>query len=274
VRLLSYFHSFSGSCAITSLLPHITEVSQRAPESVKQFSIALYRSRKSLHPNTPADQENFISIIRHLTTSVIASTSFNVNAAPLGSHSYLYGRTRNHHDLALRLVQHCFEFGEESLPLCKRVTCRIQPPRGGGRVDDWFISWFTPFVTDLVAMLKARKLSISVEPFRTLVADNTWLYLRSIGENKPPEQVSPSTLSRFGCGCVHCAKVKSFLVSGREQEEFREVQAHRTHLEKQLGMARANTWGLQWQTLKSGSPYRLVVCVTLFACKTVFLLRR
>jgi hypothetical protein len=57
--------------------------------------------------------------------------------------------------------------------------------------------------------------------------------------------------------------MKSFLVSGRESEEFREVQAHRTHLEKQLVMARADTWGLQWHTLKSGSPHQLIVCVSL-----------
>ena len=184
-----------------------------------------------------------------------------MNAAPSGPHYYLYGRTGNQHDSALRLIQYCFEFGKESLPLCKRVTCRIQPPRGG-KVDDWFISWFIPFVTNLAAMLKERKLSLCVEPFRTLIADSTWLYLRSRG-NKPSEQVSPALLSRFGCGCEYCVRMKSFLLSGREREEFREVQAHRTHLEKQLVQARADTWGLQWQTLKTGSPHQLVVCVSL-----------
>ena len=175
-----------------------------------------------------------------------------------------YGRRGNPHDSALRLLQHCFEFGEESLTLCKRVTCRIQPPRSR-RVDDWFISWFIPFVTDLAAMLKTQKLSLSVEPFRTLIAGSTWHYVQSIGENKPQGQVSLTVLSRFGCGCVHCVKMKSFLVSGREREEFQEVQAHRTHLEKQLVMAKANTWGLEWHTMKLGSPHRLIVRVSLHA---------
>lgn len=270
MRLLSYFHSFGSSCTIISLLSHITQASQWAPENVKQLSIALYRSRKNLHADTPADQGNLISIIQHLTMSLIVNTPFDVGAAPW-SHPSLYRGKQ--HDSALRLIQYCFEFGAESLPLCKQVTCKIEPPHGR-RVDSWFISWFSPFVTDLAAVLKARKLSLSVEPFRPLVADSTWLYLRSIGVNKPPEQVPRATLSQFGCGCAYCVRMKSFLVNGRETEEFREVQTHRTHLEKQLAMARADTWGLQWHTLKSGSPHQLVVCVTLRTRKTFFLLRQ
>lgn len=191
------------------------------------------------------------------------------------SYPYTHGNwnstTAGHaHQPVAQLINYCLEFGEDSLSLCKRVTCRITPPRNRN-VDDWFILWFSPFTTAVNAILRPKGLDVTVEPFRTLVVESVRLFVHAIGEKDSAPNPPPTALARFGCGCGYCVQMREFLKGPNERKVFREVQVHRTHLEKQLAIMNVRSWGLTWHTEAFGTPHQLIVslvfCFQIMGCQ-------
>lgn len=238
------------------MIPLIPATAQVNAQALKTLSVALYEARTTLAAQDD-DKKPFSGLIHHIMAAIIANADFRMNAiAPYPAYGYgSYGGSSKNHSVVLELIKHCFLFGEEALPLCTRVTRRIQPPTPA-KTMDWFLNWFQPFVEDLQAYLKTRGQSLVAEPFSSCISGTVKLVIDSGVGKKPAEKYPKSTFSGFGCGCEHCKAIQAFLLDAKPTWSIGGLQKTRTRLERQLA---ARPFGLTWKTIRAGRANQLEV---------------
>jgi hypothetical protein len=90
--------------------------------------------------------------------------------------------------------------------LFNTTTCPfIRPPAS---IDEfaWFRGWFQPFIADLRVFLGSVKISITQQPFCSIINR----FISEVGK-KPIETISVAPFSMFRCGCQHCPNIQAFL---------------------------------------------------------------
>ncbi|KIY63725.1 hypothetical protein CYLTODRAFT_126713 [Cylindrobasidium torrendii FP15055 ss-10] len=122
----------------------------------------------------------------------------------------------------------------------------------------------------LVAILDA--LPKILQPHRARVDEMPWsaftaavlkrYTLHVLGAKPPPFVVSDSTIEGLSCGCSPCNKcLLPLLRNTNESGKIQQMGPVRAHIEKRLEYAGAKSWGIRWETSRSGRPFALVVCL-------------
>jgi hypothetical protein len=239
-----------------------------ALSAVRMLALCLHQ-QKGLFVRGPHDPAILQDLLCDMISYIASCTSFSHSGLSGFGPSGCYGGTLSmlgagiamsptfSHTAALEVFKFCFDFGDSAIALCTKITPFIRPPAS---IDEfaWFRGWFQPFITDLRVFLRSVKISITRQPFRSIIATITKRFISKVGK-KPIETISVAPFSMFGCGCQPCSNIRVFLMesSGREWR-LSAVQSIRTHLEKQLAVLKSK--GLTWTTVKFGSPHTLVVC--------------
>ncbi|KAJ7060445.1 hypothetical protein C8F01DRAFT_1142657 [Mycena amicta] len=164
----------------------------------------------------------------------------------------------------LRLLQFCFDLKVRTAALCDQLLrCFFKVPNGttmGKHVG----SVLAPFCGILANFLRDRGISWTNEPFKHFAAGVVVAFVHNIVPQKPTDNVvSVAQLHAVGCNtCQECHSLRDFLLSPASQRtsiSFPRTKAIRSHLEEQLRLSRAATWGVVVETLGRGSARTLQV---------------
>ncbi|KAJ7175750.1 hypothetical protein C8R46DRAFT_1079363 [Mycena filopes] len=108
--------------------------------------------------------------------------------------------------------------------------------------------------------LARHKASIAEPAYRDFASETVKRFVRLILGPKPVVAVSPDDLKTASCGCFDCRHhFVPFFESDRSVVIVKAKQSTRTHLEKQLAKVKAESWGVTWKTVRTGSPHTLQV---------------
>ncbi|KAJ3545889.1 hypothetical protein NMY22_g2261 [Coprinellus aureogranulatus] len=126
--------------------------------------------------------------------------------------------------------------------------------------DARFKEIFIPLIPQLKATLAKHGKTPTLDPFASFFRLLISLYLSKILSPNTPETVPAAPPTRkAGCAnCPHCAQLQAFLNNSNKEVHFRDVQAVRTHVEKEISRARIGDV-VTVDTIKTRTPYTLVV---------------
>ncbi|KAJ7784687.1 hypothetical protein B0H16DRAFT_1784652 [Mycena metata] len=118
--------------------------------------------------------------------------------------------------------------------------------------DPEFIRWtLAEVLRGLPAILVAHKTSIAEPTYREFTSETVKSRLGRFPWDN---------LKAVSCGCIDCRiHLVPFLESARFIASIDEKQKIRTHLEKQLTKAKAESWGVTWTTIRVGRPHTLQI---------------
>ncbi|KAJ6510818.1 hypothetical protein C8R45DRAFT_1088961 [Mycena sanguinolenta] len=159
-------------------------------------------------------------------------------------------------DQMIGMLNFCFEVGAENQ--CKRLLLRFVPPPKGSTVAQHVSKILAPFMSVLRPFILSKGLNFQTEPYRMFAAAVVQAFAEQVMEQTPSEVVSAASVQTIGCrSCAECPKLRAFFASDARTIRFSRVQGIRTHLEREL--QNTSSWGVTWETIRSGSPYTLEV---------------
>lgn len=170
-----------------------------------------------------------------------------------------------------KLLKFCFTvgIGRQSYPL---VLDRIlaQSAANDPEGNTYLKGVLVPMILHLKSILTDHGISLMEQPCKTFCLAVTQRYTSIIVGKKPPHTI-PTALTSFGCGCNYCDDVKTFFTNGVQlTHHLCAVAKVRAHVEEKLKTQRVRmeAAGVEWYTLRTGSPHSLVVS-TVLCCSTV-----
>ncbi|KAJ6542089.1 hypothetical protein DFH09DRAFT_1368280 [Mycena vulgaris] len=162
----------------------------------------------------------------------------------------------NPSDRMLLLVKFCFEIGAQSQ--CQRLLLRFVPPPKGSTVPEHISNVLAPFLPVLRQYLAGQRLDFQTDPYKMFAAAVVKAFAEKVMTQKPHEVVPAAQMQGIGCGiCTECKLLKDFFCSDKLTISFARAQTIRTHLERQLQVARP--WGVVYETIKGRSPNTLKI---------------
>ncbi|KAF7340850.1 hypothetical protein MSAN_02114500 [Mycena sanguinolenta] len=168
--------------------------------------------------------------------------------------SSIYRRTKPA-DKMIGMIKFCFKVGAEKQ--CKRLL-RFVPPLDGSTVAQHVSKILAPFISVLRRYLLSKGLDFQTEPYKMFSAAVVEAFAEQVIGQKPTEVVPAALREAVGCqNCEGCHKLKAFFLSDAPTIELSRAQPIRTHLEGEL--QKTSSWGVTWQTVRSGNPYTLLV---------------
>ncbi|KAF9022458.1 hypothetical protein BDZ89DRAFT_1137300 [Hymenopellis radicata] len=248
-------HSSNAIAVLKGFLTadRVKELAQNR-NSLKELAVFV---SETLRPQarTPEASTNLQIILKSCLAGLIGSFDLSNLASPYQSSGYPYYYAGERSHAGIELLKLCFTL---QLPAdANRVLAQfLALPKSNEAA--YIKSGLVPFLKALPTFLATQKTSLVAAPYSLFAAEVVRKFTRHVLGPKPSQSVSLQELRAVGCGCAMCnAHLVPFLTSNNVQVSIREKQKDRTHLEQRL--ARTQSWGVTWTTLRYGSPHTLQV---------------
>ncbi|PPR07883.1 hypothetical protein CVT24_005620 [Panaeolus cyanescens] len=154
----------------------------------------------------------------------------------------------------LDIVEFCFTIGD--LSPCTTLFRYLLQIQGNTNVANRFKEVHSPLVPLLKAILTKHNKDILLEPFKSFFKGTISLYLGRILGVVPPAAITVLPTRSVTCSCAECNRLKTFLGDSNQTLDIMAVQAVRTHVEKQIALARIGPI-ITLDTIRGRTPYTL-----------------